>query len=139
MNLKNKNFKEKFKIEPEAYAVYGYECALAVIEAIKRAGVKDRMKIIEACQTIKDFEGAMGKWGFDENGDTTVSLMSGEIIRNGKFEFVTQLSVNEAPTSTPVSAAETPAKGSPTAGTPAPDVPSTASTSVLPAAASETK
>lgn len=82
-------YKAKFGTMPEAYAVYGYEAAKAALEAIRRAGKKDRDAIRLACLSIKDFEGgALGKWSFDANGDTTVTTMSGNIVRNGKFEFV---------------------------------------------------
>ena len=36
-------YKKKFgKLPDEAYAVYGYECAKVVLEAIRKAGVKNR-------------------------------------------------------------------------------------------------
>ena len=57
--------------EPEGYAIYGYEAAKVALEAIRRAGKKDREAILDACLAIKDFEGALGPWSFDENGDTT--------------------------------------------------------------------
>jgi len=101
-----KSYKEKFKSEPEAYAIYGYECGKIVIEAVKRAGSKDRDKIIEACRGIKDFEGAMGKWSFDENGDTTISIMTGEIVKNGKFEFASRLTMDADGTTKPATTDE---------------------------------
>ncbi len=76
---------------PEAYAVYGYEAAKVALEAIRRAGKKDRDAIREACLGIRDFEGALGKWSFDRNGDTTLRTFSGQAVRGGKFEFVTLL------------------------------------------------
>lgn len=82
------NYQKKFGKMPEAYAVYGYEAAKVALEAIRRAGKKDREAIRAACLAIKDFDGALGRWSFDENGDTTNRTMSGQIVRNGKFEFV---------------------------------------------------
>jgi branched-chain amino acid transport system substrate-binding protein len=79
---------KRFGRMPEAYAVYGYECAKVALEAIRRAGVKDRDAIRAAGLSIKDFDGALGTWSFDANGDTTLKTMSGQIVRNGKFEFV---------------------------------------------------
>lgn len=78
-------YKKKFNAEPEAYAVYGYECARAALEGIKRAGKKDRAAIRDAVAGLKDLEGALGKWGFDENGDTTSKVMMVEEIKAGKF------------------------------------------------------
>lgn len=84
-------YREKYKGEPESYAVYGYECAKVAIDAIRRAGKKDRAAIVEAAFKTKDFDGALGVWSFDENGDTTSKMISGNIVRNGKFEFVKKL------------------------------------------------
>ncbi|MBL7646366.1 MAG: branched-chain amino acid ABC transporter substrate-binding protein [Candidatus Hydrogenedentes bacterium] len=82
------NYKKRFGSEPEAYAAYGYECGRVVIDAINRAGKKDRAAIIAATAATKDFDGVLGKWSFDENGDTTNTTMSCNTVKNGKFEFV---------------------------------------------------
>jgi branched-chain amino acid transport system substrate-binding protein len=81
-------YKAKYKSEPEAYAIYGYEAAKVALEAIRKAGKKDRSAIVEACRTLKDYEGALGKWSFDENGDTTMRVLSGSTVKDGKFTFV---------------------------------------------------
>jgi branched-chain amino acid transport system substrate-binding protein len=36
----------------------------------------------------KDFDGALGTWSFDANGDTTSKIMSGQTVENGDFKFV---------------------------------------------------
>lgn len=33
----------------------------------------------------------LGPFSFDDNGDTTMAVMSGNIVENGKFRFVTRL------------------------------------------------
>src|SRR3974377_744032 len=38
-------YKERYKLEPTSYALYAWEAGQVVIEAIKRAGTKDREKI----------------------------------------------------------------------------------------------
>jgi branched-chain amino acid transport system substrate-binding protein len=81
-------YRAAYKAEPEAYAVYGYEAAKVVIEAIRRAGAKDRVAICAAVAATKDFDGALGPWSFDANGDTTQKVVSGNTVKNGKFEFV---------------------------------------------------
>ena len=81
-------YKQKYNAEPEGYAVYGYESAKVIIDAIGRAGKKDRGAILAAVAATKDFDGALGKWSFDANGDTTLRTMSGNTIQNGKFTFV---------------------------------------------------
>lgn len=93
---KAREFLEKFtkkfgNPKPEPYSVYGYEAAKVALEAIKRAGKKDRAAIRDACFAIRDFEGTLGKWSFDENGDTTITLMSGNIVKDGEWTFLTEL------------------------------------------------
>lgn len=84
-------YKAKFKTIPEGYAMYGYEAAKVALEAIKKAGKKDRKAILNACFAIKDFDGTLGKWSFDPNGDTTSRTMSGSTVKDGDFAFVAQL------------------------------------------------
>ena len=86
-------YRTRYNIEPEAYAVYGYECAKVAIEAIKRAGKKDRQAILEAVAATKDYDGALGVWSFDGNGDTSLSTMSGLTVREGRFDYVETLRV----------------------------------------------
>lgn len=81
-------YKVKYGSEPEAYAVYGYEAAKVVIRAINDAKSGDRASIIQAIKNIRDYEGALGKWSFDENGDTTLRTMSGNTVKDGKLTFV---------------------------------------------------
>ena len=82
-------YKAKYKTMPEGSAVYGYESGLVAVEAIKRAGKKDRAAITDACLAIRDFDkGALGKWSFDANGDTTMSTLSVMKVENGDFTFV---------------------------------------------------
>lgn len=90
------NYRKKYNREPEGYAVYGYECGKVALEAIRRAGKKDRDAIRAAGVSIKNFDGALGKWSFDKNGDTTLRAMSGNTVkiggdRKGSFAFVTVL------------------------------------------------
>jgi branched-chain amino acid transport system substrate-binding protein len=84
-------YRERYGSDPEVYAVYGYEAAAAALTAIERAGKKDRAAILGAVAGIRDFDGALGRWSFDENGDTSLRTMSGQVVRAGTFEFLTVL------------------------------------------------
>jgi branched-chain amino acid transport system substrate-binding protein len=84
-------YQAKFGASPEAYAVYGYVACQVALDALRTAGVKDREAIRQAVASTQQVDGALGSWSFDENGDTTLQTMSGNIVRNGKFEFVTLL------------------------------------------------
>ena len=81
-----KAYKEQFKAEPEAYAAYGYEAAKVVLNAIQRAGKAERPAIRDAVFATKDYDGALGKWSFDANGDTSLTTMSGRQVKAGKFD-----------------------------------------------------
>jgi branched-chain amino acid transport system substrate-binding protein len=84
-----KKYKEKFRAEPEAYAVYGYEAAKVVLEAVKSVGKKDREAIRKAVLATKDFEkGALPKWSFDADGDTTLQVITVSKIEDGRFKPV---------------------------------------------------
>jgi branched-chain amino acid transport system substrate-binding protein len=82
------NYLKRFKSDPSAFAVYGYEAAGALFDAIKRANNKDRSGILNAVRNTKDFSGALGTWSFDENGDISLTKLSGNTVENGTFKFL---------------------------------------------------
>lgn len=86
-------YKAKYGLPPEGYAVYGYEAGLLAIDALRRAGKKDRAALIEALAQTRNFSGALGEWSFDENGDTSLVVMSGNSIKDGAFKFERLLSL----------------------------------------------
>ena len=81
-------YRAKFNAEPEAYSAYAYECAKVALDAIARAGKKDRAAVRAALIATKDFQGALGTWSFDANGDISLTVMSGNTVANGAFSFV---------------------------------------------------
>ena len=81
-------YKAKFGQLPEGYSIYAYECAKVAIAAMTRAKAKDRAAVVEAIAATTDYEGALGTWSFDANGDTTMTVMSGNTVRGGQFQFV---------------------------------------------------
>ena len=80
-------YRERYGELPEAYAVYGYEAARVALHAIETAGSKDRRAITEAALSIRDFDGALGHWGFDANGDTTMRTLTVNVVKGGRFVF----------------------------------------------------
>lgn len=84
-------YKAKFNSEPEAYAAYGFEAAQVVLNAISEVCEADRDAIREAVLATKDFPGLLGTWSFDENGDTTSTTMSGNVVKDGKWTFAETL------------------------------------------------
>lgn len=82
------SYKTKFNSEPETYAAYGYDSAKVLVNAIDKVCKSDRVAIRDAVMATKNFPGLTGTWSFDANGDTTLNVMSGNIVKNGKWEFV---------------------------------------------------
>jgi len=86
-----KAYKAKYKQDPEAYAAYGYAAARAALDALHKAGKKDREAVRQAMLGLEQKDGVLGTWKFDENGDTTMNTMSGSTVENGKFKFSVML------------------------------------------------
>ncbi len=89
-------YKAKYSGDPDVYAIYGYEATLVVIDAIRRAGEKadDRATVLGNVAAVKDFEGVLGKWSFDAEGDTNLTTMSAFTGKasTSKWSFVKELS-----------------------------------------------
>ena len=84
-----KRMTDKFGHEPDAYAMYAYETTVVVIQAIDKAGEKDRAKILDAMFATKDFAGLLGKtWSFTETGDTDSKSMGLNQVQNGKIVYI---------------------------------------------------
>jgi branched-chain amino acid transport system substrate-binding protein len=77
-----------YEEEPEPFAQFGYDAARVVLEAIERAGAKNRQAILDAIAALRNFEGTGGRFSFDRNGDTTLIVLSGNRVEQGRFEFV---------------------------------------------------
>lgn len=67
---------ERLGRDPDAYAVYSFECAVVVLQAIDQVAAKDRAAVLDAMFATKDFRGLIGTWSFTETGDTTADTIS---------------------------------------------------------------
>ena len=85
------SYKKKYNAEPEAYAAYGYDSAKVVINAINQVCKNDRAAIRDAVMATKEMKGVLGNFSFDQNGDTSLTTLSGNQVKNGKWEFVSTL------------------------------------------------
>jgi len=82
------DYQKKYNGKPEAYAIYGFEAASVAISALSKTCKKDRAAVNDALFGTKDFEGVLGKWSFDENGDTTLISMIGNQVTKGQWAEV---------------------------------------------------
>jgi branched-chain amino acid transport system substrate-binding protein len=76
-------YKAKFSGEPDSYASYGYEAMNVALHAIATANTKDREAIRAAVMATSNFDGILGTWSFDANGDTSLTTMTGRQVVNG--------------------------------------------------------
>jgi branched-chain amino acid transport system substrate-binding protein len=67
-------------------ATLGYDSAVVLIEAIKRAGTTESAKLRDAIAATKDFEGVSGKFSLNENRDAVKALVFAQ-IKDGKFVY----------------------------------------------------
>ncbi|MCA1647464.1 MAG: hypothetical protein LC797_19065 [Chloroflexi bacterium] len=68
------------------------------LDAIARAGRKDRVAIPDALFATRNFKGVLGTWSFGETGDTSLTTMSGRQVKNGVFQDDADAVLVAAPT-----------------------------------------
>ena len=71
-----------------AYSWYAYESTRIALEAIRRAGRKDRLAVLAAMKGMGSYSGILGIHTFDSRGDTSLRTIGVYTVRGGKFEFV---------------------------------------------------
>lgn len=81
-------YRQQVGADPPVYAIYGYEATRVALDAIQRAGVKDRASIRDAVFATRNFDGVLGTWSFDANGDTSLTTMTVQQIVDNKFQPV---------------------------------------------------
>ena len=74
-----------------SFSAYGYDAASVLIEALRRAGKKDREAVIVQMRQMKDFPGILGPINFNENGDAIGKSVGIFKVENGKFKFVKEI------------------------------------------------
>lgn len=86
-------FVEKYKAayneKPDAFAAQGYD-SFKLVESVIQSGNADNEAIKNALSKIQNFEGAAGRFSFDENGDVVKDLRI-MTVKNGKFETLKKI------------------------------------------------
>jgi branched-chain amino acid transport system substrate-binding protein len=59
-----------------------------VLDAIAAAGRPDRAAIRDTVMRTKDFNGVLGRWSLDGNGDTTLTTVSIMQVKGPNLESV---------------------------------------------------
>ena len=85
-----KNFVEAYKAEygqvPDAFAALSYDATIVIIEAIKRAGVEDSVKVKDELAKTKDYQGVSGSITLDEKHNAVKGVVIIE-MKNGIQAF----------------------------------------------------
>ena len=81
-------YKKRYKGKlPDAMAALGYDSAMVLVDAIKRAGSTEGPKVREALAATKDFEGATGKTTMNAHRDADKAAVILK-VKDGKFSYV---------------------------------------------------
>ena len=80
-------FRAKYSEEPDAMAALGYDAAMLLFDAMKRAGTTDSQPLRDAIAATKGFPGVTGSITLDEKRNATKPAV---ILRvdGGKFRYV---------------------------------------------------
>jgi len=81
-------YRKKYNKEPAAVTALGFDGYLVALDALKRAGSTDGVKLRDAIAVTKGFPGAAGIITLDANGDATKSAVI-KTVKDGKFTYLT--------------------------------------------------
>ena len=82
-----KRYRDKFKEEPGAMSALGYDSAMILFDAMKRAGTTDGRAVRDALAATKDFTAITGKITLNpqRNADKSAVVLE---VKEGKFKYV---------------------------------------------------
>lgn len=94
------NYRNRFGEEPDAFAAPSYEAAQVVIRGLTSVQEtinptdadflqRARPALLASVKSMRDFDGILGTWSFDENCDTSSTTISILQAQSGTFQFVT--------------------------------------------------
>jgi branched-chain amino acid transport system substrate-binding protein len=81
-------YDEKYKKVPAAVTALGFDGYRLALDAMKRAGTLNTVKIRDALSKTAGFEGVAGTVTLDENGDAKKSAFI-KTVKDGKFTYLT--------------------------------------------------
>lgn len=79
-------YRNEYKKEPAAVTALGYDAYILILDAIKRAGVADSVKIRDQLAATKNFEGTCGVINFDENRNAIKDAIIKQVV-DKKFQY----------------------------------------------------
>ena len=85
------DFRAKYNETPDAMAALGYDSAMVLADAIRRAGVTTGPQLRDAIAATKDFVGVTGNTTLDAQRNATKSAVI-ITVKDGKFKYLTTIS-----------------------------------------------
>lgn len=80
-------YRKKYKKEPAAVTALGYDAYILILDAIKRAGTIDSVKVRDQIAQTKDFQGAAGVITLDQDGNAVKEAVIKQ-VKDGKFTYL---------------------------------------------------
>jgi len=82
------NYKKRFGMEPDVFAVHAYDGMNLIIKSIEKAGLNRALirDVLTDLKTFQGYEGASGKIVFDATWNNVRPIYLAK-IKNGKFDF----------------------------------------------------
>jgi branched-chain amino acid transport system substrate-binding protein len=80
-------FRARYNEVPDAMAALGYDSAMILADAIRRAGTTDAAPLRDAIAATRDYQAITGRITLDENRNASKSAVI-LTIKNGQFQFV---------------------------------------------------
>jgi branched-chain amino acid transport system substrate-binding protein len=83
----NERFKARWGVDTNALSALGYDSAMVLIDAIRRAGTTEGPKLRDALAATKDYAAVTGRITFDAQRNPTKSAVV-LTVKNGRYAFV---------------------------------------------------
>jgi branched-chain amino acid transport system substrate-binding protein len=90
-----KNFQARYGVVPDTWAALGYDAVCVLDEAFRRAKSTVPLVVASFLRFIEDRHSVMGRYSFTRNGDITGKSFFFKVVRNRKFEYVTNQAMRE--------------------------------------------
>lgn len=85
-----KKYKARYGEEPEIFGALAYDSAGIVLRAIAQSD-GSRADVLRKMSEGGGYTGMYGELKFDENGDVLNRIVSGNVVKEGKFAFIKKL------------------------------------------------
>src|ERR671921_2924348 len=91
-------YESRYDDDIQPYTAYAYEAANVMLDAIERAskdGEVTREAVVQQIFATEDYNGVLGTWSFDDDGDTSLTELSVQQVENGEFEYQRTIDAGE--------------------------------------------